>query len=395
MMAIRTNILGFYERVARSREGLEYLDLFHRLQPGRFAILWADNHMMETELESLGEALAYLSRLKLPLAVVFESKSTDTGNILKKGQALADLIIKLHGKAVVVQKPEELPGLDSQGLWSVDQSPALALCEAGIIPIFGPVSGTQSGLTAHPDRSWGLFHQLAFFLKPSKTLVIAKPGGIQGSDGSLVSRIVIREKQSLDLSDDGQNLFERLVRLLDDLGQNTAAQITSPANLLPELFTDKGGGSFMTLGYRIQEYTDWTHVAKGKVENLVYASFGKNLVKGYFDRPVERILLENEYLGSAVLGQSSQGFYLDKFVVHPDVQSRGLGSQLFRRSLDLSKGRLFWRTFAQNPTNSFYFRVCEKCEKTREWNLYCVGLGEAAWTQAKEYMGHLPKTLAE
>jgi len=218
-------------------------------------------------------------------------------------------------------------------------------------------------------------------------------GGFQTAAGEAISKITLLENHLPELAPSTAQLWDRCRPMLHEMGEDFAVQVTSAAQLLPELFTEKGQGTFMTLGYMIQEAGGWNSVDQAQFQNLIRAAFGKQVIPGYFDCPIVSVLLEEHYHGAAVLAQGPHTLYLDKLAVHPEKQNRGLARQLFNAASRKAGEKLFWRASIQNPINIFYFRVCHRFERVGEWNLFARGLDDNEWRQAREFVRARPGTL--
>ena len=85
--------------------------------------------------------------------------------------------------------------------------------------------------------------------------------------------------------------------------------------------------------------------------------------------------------------------HMDKFAVLPQVRDRGLGRQLFRAARRRTGDHFFWRASPDNDINAFYHRECHRFERAGPWNLFCRGLDDRQWRQAREFVRARPPTM--
>ena len=51
---------------------------------------------------------------------------------------------------------------------------------------------------------------------------------------------------------------------------------------------------------------------------------------------------------------------------------------------------IFWRANKQNPINKWYFKECDGMIKTKNWNIYWIGLHSKYIQLVVEYLSELP-----
>lgn len=129
-----------------------------------------------------------------------------------------------------------------------------------------------------------------------------------------------------------------------------------------------------------------------RIKALLEISFGKKLVDGYFAQPVERILVEKNYLGIAIVKDVRGVPYLDKLVVLPEAQGNGLANAIWEY-LTWAYPSLIWRASPTNPINSWYAKKCEGFEATEKWTIYWYGLDPGLAKQLLPVVVAIPPTL--
>jgi GNAT superfamily N-acetyltransferase len=164
---------------------------------------------------------------------------------------------------------------------------------------------------------------------------------------------------------------ERLI----ELSQPTPilASITSPLNLLKELFTVKGAGTLIKLGSSVSRHRSYVNLDTARLRRLFEASFGRALDETFFDRPPLAVYVEADYRGAAVVCHGSPVPYLSKFAVEPEAQGEGMGRDLWQ-AISRDYPALYWRGRADNPIASWYASVCDGMMRLPEWIVYWRGI---------------------
>ncbi|MBF0197171.1 MAG: hypothetical protein HQL32_05655 [Planctomycetes bacterium] len=147
-------------------------------------------------------------------------------------------------------------------------------------------------------------------------------------------------------------------------GPEVSLQIAPAHQILPELFTSKGAGTLLSLGYQFNTLSI-KEINKKQLLELLEQGFEKPLKANYIDSLDEssRIIIEKEYRGAVIFQNISGSFYLDKIVVSPQYLGYGLGSllldELFEQigNITTPNPRLFWRAKLDNPYLSKYSRL--------------------------------------
>ncbi len=131
-----------------------------------------------------------------------------------------------------------------------------------------------------------------------------------------------------------------------------------------------------------------------RLHGLIEAGFGKKLVDGYFDSPARSVVLQEDYLGAAIIKDLPiiPCPYLDKFAVAPHMQGNGLGKALWQ-SIKAHNASLLWRAAATNPANGWYERNSDGSARSGEWIVYWYNVDPAAAIEAAAAAAQLPKTI--
>lgn len=234
--------------------------------------------------------------------------------------------------------------------------------------------------------------ELTKAIKPYKYIFLTKIGGILDYEGNIIKRINILSDYDINsgvIYKDGIEIskvtggmkvkIDEIVSLLTELGCSASAQIASPNNLLVELLTDRGAGTFIKLGYNIicSNYNDKILNRIIDIINLSFCLLGRVLNDDYIPKDNSVIYYDDNYQGVAIVNNiacyNKNMSYLDKFAVIPDSQRNGLGTALLEKVYNDNKF-LFWRSLTNNIFNDMYYKfvishgggVCN----FGKWNIY-------------------------
>jgi acetylglutamate synthase len=262
------------------------------------------------------------------------------------------------------------------------------------LPILAPFGECASGQILRLDAET-LAPALALAIKPHKVILLTAAGGLQDRDGRVISAINLEEDfDSLlrdTLRDDAaRDRLESIARMLRGLPRSSSVSITSPDHLARELFTHRGAGTLVRLGERIRAYPAFEAVDIARVRSLLEDSFGRRLDHEYFTKRAPfQIYLADSYRAIAVLtrervdvnGTAVEIPYLDKFAVTQEAQGEGIGSSVWHR-MSHEHPRLFWRSRATNPINSWYAAKATGMYKSEQWTVFWCGITDFAEIRA-------------
>jgi acetylglutamate kinase len=196
------------------------------------------------------------------------------------------------------------------------------------------------------------------------------------------------------LSPGQARLLKRAREIIDYSQGRVHVVITSPLDLLRELFTVRGAGTLVRQGARIQHRDSYEAGDVEALEKLISRAFGRKLRPGYFDKPIEGLYIADEFRGAAIVAPTPLGPYLSKFVVDVAAQGEGIGRDLWR-ALVKDVPSLFWRARKSNPIIAWYEQQCDGMARTpMEWQIFWRGLPAEKIPQAIAYAEALPPDLA-
>jgi acetylglutamate kinase len=241
-----------------------------------------------------------------------------------------------------------------------------------------------------------IFRALATELQPHRMTSLTPTGGvlklINGSNAKqLISGIDIRDVETLikdgTVSGGMALKLRELATVLNKLETGSAISITKPSDLLLELLTDQGSGTFVGKGQKIITTDDIGDVIED-LTVLIKEVFDKSLPDGYADRPFEKIYFTADRLAFGIVTKLSDGTpYLDKLAVSPQLQGRGIGESLWYRITE-DFPVIMWRSHVTNRYATWYHRHADIMQRHGEWILFGYGVDfETLEATAQELAG--------
>ena len=264
--------------------------------------------------------------------------------------------------------------------------------------VFQPLAhdeATGETLNVNADT---VFRALAAGLKPHRMTSLTPTGGVlkavEGSDAQeIIGGIDIRDVETLieeGTVTGGMALkLRELALILSKLETGSAISITKPSELLLELLTDQGSGTFVGKGQKILTTDDIQDVFKD-LEPLIKEVFDKSLPDGYDQRPFEKIYFTADRLAFGIVTKLSDGTpYLDKLVVSPRLQGRGIGENLWYR-ITKDFPVILWRSHVSNRYATWYHRHADIMKRKGEWILFGRGADFEALEAKEEELVDIP-----
>ena len=372
-------VLTFLESVGRRSEAELYLRAFHELPKESFAIIAPGGPVIRYALGSVVEQLKFLADLGLYAPVVlglFDPQAGVSGS---------ERMIKRLPPAGLTACPHEM------------NEPELAAriaeeLRSDRIPVvhFRQIEGET--LDARLQQIGALVRTL----DTRKFVLLRRRGGLRPlaerkADALSASSIadgrisIINLRSDVERLNSGRGLSKRDLellatgqRLLELVDPNPLlVSITSPLNLLKELFTVKGAGTLIKRGSLVARHASFGDVDLERMRTLLESSFGRSLEATFFDQPPLALYLEAGYKGAAVIRAAKTAPYLSKFAVLPEAQGEGIGRDLWE-ALSRDYPALFWRARSDNPIASWYASVCDGMIRRSAWNVYWRGVQPAA-----------------
>ena len=365
-------VLTFLESVGRRSEAEFYLRMFHGLPKESFAVIVPGGPVVRSALGSIVEQLRFLADLGLFSTVVLglfdpDSAATSSERLVKR--------LPISGMAPSPHEMSE-PGLVEAVREDLRRER---------IPVlnFRKVEGESV------DQRLAQLGELVRSLGTRKVALLRRRGGfrplagkradtqlsVEGGRISIINLTTDRERIAPGmLSKRDTELLTASDRLLQLAEPNAALiSITSPINLLKELFTVKGAGTLVKRGSAVERHLSYATVDLPRLRQLLETSFGKELSPSFFDLPPLAVYIDASYRGAAIVHDAYPAPYLSKFAVQPEAQGEGIGRDIWE-VLVRHHAELYWRSRANNPIASWYLSVCDGMVRRAAWQVYFRGI---------------------
>jgi hypothetical protein len=352
-------VLKFLASIGSNAEAEFYLRLFRSRERERFATIAASAGCLEHDADGVAVDLRFLHELDLTPVVVLGLDSP------------------AHADAHRSQLQELLSdsGVASTAL-DVDAPPheVARACANGAIPV----------LVARDAEDGVRLERLARLLsalQSQKLIMLDAAGGLRARGERLNVVNLSADYESLvdagGLDARGLRLVQDCRRLLFELvPHRVLVTVTSPLNLVHELFTVKGAGTLLRKGARVTRHDGWNGIDQTRLRALLESSFGRAANAALFARPLTHGYVEDDYRGAALVLATPLGGYLSKFAVTREAQGEGIGQDLWNL-LIADYRALVWRARADNPIRTWYERHCQGRWSAGEWTVYFRGLTPA------------------
>jgi len=354
-------VLRFLTSIGRPAEAQQYLDLFRAEHPERFAIIHVADAVVRYAADALAVELRYLVELGLRPVIGFGA--IEPGGAARAAERLAAALA---------------PAVATRILGEPDPAQVRAAIAAGALPLC--VIDRDDG---DADRRFDAVADLAAALGTRRVVFVTRRSGLVPANGRAISLIDLSTEVAGYLApgalpSEQQKLLRQIARVVaradaatDGPGRATlSVSITSPLDLLRELFTVKGAGTLVRRGSAIARHLGWDGVDATRLRALVEQSFGRPLLAGFETRPILAAYVADDYRGAALVTPAPLAPYLSKFAVGTVSRGEGVGRDLWR-AMEADFPRLFWRSRADNPITSWYRENSDGMVRIR--------IADAAW----------------
>ncbi len=340
MITLNKTIRLFLDSIGRREEYEFYLGKFHADHSACFALLCPDLGSIEAGAEVLAFDLHFLLRLELVPAILLCGEETK-----KMEAALADESI-FHFRRLDESDVEDF----------IRQSHA-----AEKVPVL-----VAENMTLEDALLQGV-PEVA-----TRVHFIRAAGGLKSASGELLPHVYTHKENFQPLEVLEYN-FPALGKKLLEERPGTHLSITSPINLLQEIFTVKGSGTLFLRGSEITHFCGLERIDHDRLLRLLEASFGKILLSEAFFEDVADAYIEKNYRGAALLETHSAGHYLSKFAVGQEARGEGVAMELWRE-VCRNHDAFFWRSNVSNPFNSWYDKQADGHHTEGKWNVFWRGI---------------------
>lgn len=369
-------VLTFLESVGRRQDAELYVRLFRQLPKASFALVALDTLVLREAMGQLVDALHFLSRLDLfpVLARGFEPNvAPDT-----------DVIVEEFAREL---RHRRLDLVTRNGEAELVASAVRGDVEAGRIACVDFAANVgQRGVAALAD--------LAVALQSRKLVLLRSRGGVGPKDAralQLSANHVLHTDENginvvnlrTDLQpllsggylDDQEQQLLRQVSLIHTQAPALVTSLTSPLNLLRELFTVRGAGTLIKTGSPLQQVRAYDDLQRERLVELLETTFGRTLRPEFLEQAPLAVYFEPNYRGAAIVhaGLYEGSAYLSKFAVIRSAQGEGLGRDLWE-AVARDYPVLYWRARISNPISAWYRSQCDGMHRQGEWCVFWRGV---------------------
>jgi hypothetical protein len=353
MITLNKTIRLFLDGIGRRDEYEFYLNKFQSEHSACFALLCPDPGSIEAGAEVLAFDLHFLLRLELVPAILLCGEQAAA---MRKALS-AESIFQFH----------DLADGDAKTFIRLAKSH-----EKVPVLVTEPSDLETTLLRLVPDVA-------------KRVHFIRAAGGLRNSTGELMPYIYT-QRENIHPLEPLEFDYPALGRKLLEERPGLHLSITSPLNLLQEIFTVKGAGTLFRKGSEILHYEGLADVGHDRLVGLLEASFGKKLKNEAFLANVAEAYIEKEYRGAVLLEHHPAGLYLSKFAVGREARGEGLAMELWREVAD-HHAALFWRSNAANPFNSWYHQRADGHHLEGKWQIFWRGVAPGAISAIIDYCG--------
>ncbi len=348
-------VLRFLAGVGPGSEAEFYLRLFRERAGESFAAIVIDPETLRENTDAVAFDLRLLSALSLTPVVILGFYGTGAENESRR------LRKKLDEMQVAVESLSV----------SAPREQLVAATDRGAIPL----------VRLHGNDADARLLQLATLLddlRSHKLIFLRNEGGLREGGQALSVVNLSDEFATLMASPELQPAHKALLscsrRLVLELVQHELlVTVTSPLNLLHELFTVKGAGTLLRRGARIVRHRALAGVDLERLRALLTSSFGKPPQPQVLQRQYLNAYIEEGYRGAALVAPTPLGAYLSKFAVPREAQGEGVGRDLWQ-TMTADHRVLVWRARPHNPIRSWYEKQCDGRARDSGWTVYWKGL---------------------
>lgn len=375
-------VLTFLESVGKRQDAEFYLKLFREVPKPSFALVAIDSEILNDAMGLLVDSLQFLSKLDLFPVLVTGLDEVDPPTpeeVEEDEQTLSEFVRELdHRDLSLIIYPSTETDLTRKIVRDIELEHTVCIDFSG--------DTTRSGFEA--------LGELAVQLASRKLVLLRTRGGL-GPKGA--SQVNLSPSHVLPTDDNGIGVinlrtdYEPLLQagILDEderwlLSQtsvvhrhapNLVTSITSPLDLLRELFTVRGAGTLLKTGSSILRTESYAGLDSSRLLALVETAFGRSVKPEFFSRHPLNVYFEEEYRGAAIVqpGIEPGSAYLTKFAVVKTAQGEGLGRELWE-AVVRDYPVLYWRARAQNPIAAWYSGQCDGMHRVGDWWIYWRGV---------------------
>ena len=323
---------------------------------GKTAVIKIGGGVIESELPTLAQSLLLLSRLGLNI-VIMHGAGPQIDVALQQRQMPTERVdgmrvtpadqIEVIAQAIQSAHHKLLRGLNQQRIQTVSLNHGVFQCHHLNQALYGEVGEIENIRSTEIQRH--LKHQqvvvipclghlendapininadcatreLVWALQPDKVIFVTPTGGLLDADGHIISAIHLASQYQQLMQEkwvhSGMRLkLQQINELLQPMDKTMSVSMTSAQNLVKELFTHRGAGTYIAQGEHIHSYDHISDTQQQQLSRLLEDSFDRTLKTHALDKLQLRSLFISESgEAAAIVVNGVDGLpYLDKFAV--------------------------------------------------------------------------------
>ncbi|MGD2129042.1 MAG: acetylglutamate kinase [Lysobacterales bacterium] len=414
MSEIRQVVKQVLSQLGGSREARYYLTQYSESDGMQFAVIKVGGALVESRLESLASALAFLANLGL-MPIILHGAGPQLDKALSEAsvptlkhdglRVTTPEVMEVARPVIYRANRQIVAALENQGvraqgvqhgvfvcdfldheklglvgdILSVDLEAVRDAMQHGMLPVVACLGESRTGQVLNINADIAA-REMIWAVKPHKIIFLTETGGLLDEHGRVISAISLRADYPWLIEQpwvhSGMKLkLEQIAQILETLPDSASVSITSVKNLARELFTHRGAGTLIRKGERIVEFDQFDPEMQERTRILLETSFQRLLKPGYFDSLQLECVLASESFGAmAIVLRGVDGVsYLDKFAVTPEAQGAGLGAAVWQALIQRCP-QLYWRSRTDNPVTQWYFEQAGSSYSEKNWIAFTRGI---------------------
>ncbi len=410
--SIRDTIVQLMSNMSGSKEVRTYLQRFAGAGD-RFAVIKIGGAIIEEELEATASALAFLHQVGLTPVVIHGGgpqldRALEDANIETKKldglRVTTPEVLDIARKVFLEQNLKLVEAVRRQGVEahsvnsgvieaefkdrekygfvgeakSIQSAQLHSIIQTGAIPIMTCLGVAPGGQLVNINGD-AVVAALVHGLQPMKIVFLTGVGGLLDDENTIIDSINLKMDYDQLMTESwvhsGMKLkLQEIKRLLDSLPLESSISITSPDQLIRELFTHGGAGTNVRRGEQVYLRESKDEINRARLSALVTEAFGRDIKDDWWDDlQVINAIVSEEYRVAALVTKLSDGTpYLDKFAVSESARGEGLAKTVWQKLAE-THPVFFLRSRNDNGFTDFYRGLCDGAVRRGKWTIFWNG----------------------
>ena len=433
-VTIRQTVVELLSHVSGSKEVRTYLQRFAGVEAERFAVIKIGGAILDEQLEETAAALAFLHQVGLTPVVIhgggpqLDQAMAEAGLTPEKIDGLrvtTPEVLEVARRVFLAQNLKLVEAVRAKGVEAhtlnagvieaayldrerfglvgcatgIQQDLIRSVIDSGAMPILTCLGVTPGGQIVNINGD-AVVTALVHALQPMKIIFLSGAGGLLDDKGEIIDTINLTTdyKPLMDAEwlHSGMRLkLEEISNLLGGLPLESSVSITRPQELVRELFTHGGSGTYVRQGEGVVEYAGKADIQADRLTALIEESFARRLEPDWWDGvDINTAIITEQYRAAAIVSHlpGTPVPYLDKFAVAESARGEGLAKAVWQR-LEQNVPQFFLRSRIDNGFNEFYHAHTDGAVRRGQWIVFWRGdIDLAAAAQTVAYIAALPES---